>query len=397
MPSLSEANGQANGGSANSFDAQGDRLSRVSDVGKASQKTTSYLVDTDTSYAQVIEERAPDTSDAAGQPVLQARYVWGEGLAPLAMWRKMLDGSVKLFFHIADGQESVRQLTSASGEVTDSYFYDAWGNALAGGSGTTVNPFRYTGQQLDPDGRYYLRARFYNPGNGRFLSHDPLMGDNSEPVSLHRYLYAGVDGVNFCDPSGKLALEMMVVTMMQDMFESVSDALADLRAMDSAKNKFYNVMNGAAIAYALMFPETDSASFFKWNFKFPDGSQFKDFSVSVDGLNIGGKKYGEMPSSSIAISVKYKTEEREDGTSENAGFTAKIGTSGFSVSGSYEWEVYKRTEDVYETSVAIGVSAEENFADSKTSLGFTRALRSNQGSPGVPSTWDSPTKLSCSP
>jgi len=152
---LADASGAATGGTANSFDAQGDRLARVSDVGKTSQKTTSYLVDTDTSYSQVIEERAPDTSDAAGNPVLQARYVWGQGLAPLAMWRKTASG-VKLVFHLADGQESVRQLTDASGQVTDSYFYDAWGNALAGGSGTTENPFRYTGQQRDPDGRYHL-------------------------------------------------------------------------------------------------------------------------------------------------------------------------------------------------------------------------------------------------
>ncbi len=199
---LADASGAANGGSANSFDAQGDRLARTSDVGKASQKTTSYLVDTDTSYSQVVEERAPDVSDAAGQPALQARYVWGSGLAPLAMWRKMADGSVKLFFYQTDGQESVRQLTSSTGEVTDSYFYDAWGNGLAGGSGTTENPFRYTGQQRDPDGRYYLRDRFYNPGNGRFLSHDPLMGSADDPASLHRYLYAGADGVNSCDPSG---------------------------------------------------------------------------------------------------------------------------------------------------------------------------------------------------
>ncbi len=224
---LSDANGAASGGLANSFDAVGDRLSRVADVGKTSQKTTSYLVDTDTSYAQVVEERAPDTSDAAGQPVLQARYVWGQGLAPLAMWRKMQDGSVKLFFYQTDGQESVRQLTSASGEVTDSYFYDAWGNGLVGGSGTTENPFRYTGQQRDPDGRYFLRARFYNPGNGRFLSHDPLMGSADDPASLHRYLYAGADGVNACDPSGRDILgELVSAEAIQSTLQSLVTSVA---------------------------------------------------------------------------------------------------------------------------------------------------------------------------
>jgi len=200
---LADASGNAAGGSANVFDAAGDRLSHTDSLGKAAQKTTSYLVDTDTSYGQVTEERAPDVSDAAGQPALQARYVWGQDFVPLAMWRKMPDGSVKLFFHLADGQESVRQLTDATGAVADSYFYDAWGNTLDGSSNHVANPFRYTGQQLDADGKYYLRARFYNPGTGRFLSHDPLMGSDGDPASLHRYLYAEGDAVNACDPSGQ--------------------------------------------------------------------------------------------------------------------------------------------------------------------------------------------------
>ena len=59
------------------------------------------------------------------------------------------------------GRNRFGRLTNTAGVVTDSYYYDAWGNALAGGSGSTVNPFRYTGQQLDADKKYYLRARFY--------------------------------------------------------------------------------------------------------------------------------------------------------------------------------------------------------------------------------------------
>ena len=205
-----DAEGDDNGGSSNAFDANGDRLWHVADVGKATQKTTSYVMDTDTSYSQVVEESSHDEKDSAGISRLQARYVWGQGLAPLAMWRRGSDGAFKLFYFVSDGQESVRQLTSASGEVTDSYFYDAWGKGLAGGSGSTANPFRYTGQQLDSDGRYYLRARFYDPGNGRFLSHDPLMGDNADPVSMHRYLYAGADGVNSLDPSGMETLQSII-------------------------------------------------------------------------------------------------------------------------------------------------------------------------------------------
>jgi len=159
-------------------------------MGSASPKTSSFLTDPNTSYAQVLAQH-----DSDGE---EARWVWEESLAPLSMTR-----GGRTFFYLADGQDSVRQLTDESGRVTDSYFYDAWGNALAGGSGTTKNPFRYTGQQQDQDGKYFLRARYYNSGTGRFLSQDPVMGNGHDPVSLHRYLYAGDDAVNSSDPSGR--------------------------------------------------------------------------------------------------------------------------------------------------------------------------------------------------
>lgn len=117
--------------------------------------------------------------------------VWGGGLAPLAMWRKGSDGTFKLFYPLTDGLESVRQLTDAAGLVTDSYYYDAWGNALAGGSGDTKNPFRYTGQMFDNSGKYFLRARYYDSSTGRFLSHDPVMGNSGDPITLLRILWQG--------------------------------------------------------------------------------------------------------------------------------------------------------------------------------------------------------------
>ena len=65
-------------------------------------------------------------------------------------------------------------------------------------------PSSYRGEQYDPDlGLYYLRARYYNPATGRFLSRDPLSGQTIDPASLHKYLYAGGDPVNMIDPTGR--------------------------------------------------------------------------------------------------------------------------------------------------------------------------------------------------
>jgi len=48
---------------------------------------------------------------------------------------------------------------------------------------------------------YYLRARYYNPVTGRFLSVDPEAGEGQR-----RYEYAGADPVNGLDPTGNEAI-----------------------------------------------------------------------------------------------------------------------------------------------------------------------------------------------
>jgi RHS repeat-associated protein len=80
-----------------------------------------------------------------------------------------------------------------------------FGNLL-NSSGTTVNNYRYTGEQFDPNaGFYYLRARYYDQGPGRFTSVDPYSGRMHEPVTLHRYLYAGDNPVMNVDFSGLIS------------------------------------------------------------------------------------------------------------------------------------------------------------------------------------------------
>lgn len=101
---------------------------------------------------------------------------------------------------------SVRQLTNSAGAITDSYEYDAFGNKIAS-TGTTPNNYLYRGEQWDPNlGLYYLRARYYNPLTGRFMSRDPNDGKKIFPSSLHKYLYASGDPVDRIDPRGRADL-----------------------------------------------------------------------------------------------------------------------------------------------------------------------------------------------
>ena len=71
----------------------------------------------------------------------------------------------------------------------------------------TANNYLYSGEQFDPNvGFYYLRARYYNQENGRFLATDPWKGNDFEPVTLNKYFYANSNPVNFFDPSGRFSL-----------------------------------------------------------------------------------------------------------------------------------------------------------------------------------------------
>ncbi len=134
-----------------------------------------------------------------GNGVTQASYVLGDDEV-LAQTRS---GAVS--YYLSDGQGNVRLLTDANGAITDQYRYDAFGNLLSS-QGSTINPYRYTGQQLDSlTGLYDLRARYYDPTSGRFLSRDTAGIDVSNPVKLNRYSYAQDDPVDFVDPSGQEA------------------------------------------------------------------------------------------------------------------------------------------------------------------------------------------------
>ena len=179
------------------YDAFGNRVAKT-----VNGVTTQYLVEDDvnpTGLPQVIEE----LTGPIGSGVVTRTYTYGlqrisENLSPALTGSNVWTPS----FYVYDGGGSARQLTNSAGVVTDEYEYDAYGNSFTK-QGTTPNNYLYRGEQVDLDlGLYYLRARYYNPATGRFLSRDPEDGKANEPASLHKYLYANGDPVNGIDPNG---------------------------------------------------------------------------------------------------------------------------------------------------------------------------------------------------
>ena len=99
--------------------------------------------------------------------------------------------------------DSLNQLIGFNdGETTASYKYDAFGVEKDIVDSDT-NAFRYCGEYFDTEtGTVYLRARYYNPTTGRFISRDSFAGRRSDPLSLNLYTYCGNNPVLFTDPLG---------------------------------------------------------------------------------------------------------------------------------------------------------------------------------------------------
>jgi fibro-slime domain-containing protein/RHS repeat-associated protein len=168
---------------------------------------TRYLVDTNLSFAQVLEEYSIDGE-------VQTSYVFGHDLI------SQKRGETISYYH-ADALGSIRLITNTSGQVTDSYVYDAYGNIL-GSTGNTVNSYGYTGEQFDQNlGEYYLRARYYNPSTGRFTARDPFAGLLDEPLSLAKYPYVHGNPVNFTDPSGLFAEDGLTTIILQGILSAM--------------------------------------------------------------------------------------------------------------------------------------------------------------------------------
>ena len=279
------------------YDGDGNRVSQT-----VNGQTTSYLVDdrNPTGYAQVVEEIINGS--------VNHTYTYGHDLIS----QDQVDPATNTWhatFYAYDGHGNVRFLTNESGQVTDTYVYDAFGSLITA-TGTTKNRYLYTGEQFDPNlGLYYLRARLMNPLTGRFWTADSYQGQRGDPVTLHKFVYAGSDGVNSSDPSGEFTLsEIMtsvaIVTTLTTIsnvgltYLSVSQISEDSDGLPDAAIVSVGEIAGAGGASA-------SVGFdLIYEFKSKRVFAFADFSVGLNPISYF-KAFRNVVSPSISAGLVY--------------------------------------------------------------------------------------------
>jgi RHS repeat-associated protein len=168
-----------------SYDGDGNRLQALDGT------TTNYLWDVNNQMPQLATE-----SNASGTTLRS--YVYGSsGIA-------MNTGGATYYFH-HDRLGSVVDVTSATGATEWAYNYDPFGNARTitkVDSAAPVNTVGYVGQIQDAStGLYDMRARMYDPVQGRFVGTDPLAPSVDDP-GIDAYDYAQQNPIDSFDISG---------------------------------------------------------------------------------------------------------------------------------------------------------------------------------------------------
>jgi RHS repeat-associated protein len=147
--------------------------------------------------------------DATGAMVRS--YVWGPGIDNLLAIQTYTNfgGTTSVssvFYALKDHLGSVLALTDASGDIVESYRYDAWGRTTVYNSSNQQlnnsaigNRYCWQGREYSwATGLYNFRARWYDPITGRWLSNDPI----GISGGLNQYVAFGNNPVNFRDPLG---------------------------------------------------------------------------------------------------------------------------------------------------------------------------------------------------
>ncbi len=120
-------------------------------------------------------------------------YIHGQGMLAF------VEGSTAYTYH-HDAVGNTVAVTDGSGVVKNAYAYTSYGR-VTNKTEAVAQPFQFAGQfgvMTETNGLLYMRARYYDPKIGRFLSEDPAGFDGG----LNLYAYVGGNPVMGVDPTG---------------------------------------------------------------------------------------------------------------------------------------------------------------------------------------------------
>jgi len=210
------------------FNAENQRVGM-----RTAEGLTTYVVNPVAALSQTLVKTAPDGS--------QTYYVYGLGLIAE-------DGPQGYRTYHYDLRGSTVALADGEGQVVEQFVYSPFGGLVSGDA--SVTPFLYNGRDgvmTDPNGLYYMRARFYSPELRRFVNQDVLLGFVADGQSLNRYAYVTGNPVSFIDPFGLYA-----VVLIQD-YGKVGHAAIAVKNKKNNQWEYYSLEpDGGAEEFSML-------------------------------------------------------------------------------------------------------------------------------------------------
>jgi RHS repeat-associated protein len=266
--------------------------------------TTYYIYDGE---KPILEYRSGNLNNPA-------KNVYGKGIDEILMRYDPTLTQNQTFYYQQDHEGSVTHLIDTSGNLIETYRYDAFGapaiydvanppHRLS--SSSCSNRFLFTGREYaNLFGFYEYRARAYHPGLGRFMSEDPKLFDAGD-YNLFRYCHN--DPIDFTDPMGledtlppgpNHASPLIEQSKRQMHFDRSDGAVATgLRAFKAVKDFVVGTdrMTGgpqyrALIGNYIKWTKNNRAAMPRWakNFlQFIDDTGGIGLGVPIGGLSVG--------------------------------------------------------------------------------------------------------------
>ncbi len=127
----------------------------------------------------------------------------------------MLRSATTSYYEV-DGLGSITSLSNTAGALAQTYTFDSFGKQTAS-SGSLTNPFHYAAREFDGESAlYYMRARYFDPTTGRFISEDPIRFAGG----MNFYAYVANQPTQSSDPFGLIPKPAPIglLTGLQNLF-----------------------------------------------------------------------------------------------------------------------------------------------------------------------------------
>ncbi|MEK4671553.1 DNRLRE domain-containing protein [Niallia sp. FSL R7-0271] len=184
------------------YDENGLRIKKL--IGS---KTIEYYYDNNKLAIEILKEN---------NQIISYRYYQWDGndeiITGMLIYNKKQDNTweTNKYLFLRNQRGDVISIIDSKGAEVGSYEYDAFGNIISlKGVIAEENSIRYANYYYDNETKhYYLKARYYNPIDGVFLTLDPEAGQVTDLTSQHGYIYAENNPNYFIDIDGRRGIRI---------------------------------------------------------------------------------------------------------------------------------------------------------------------------------------------